>query len=440
MNIIGWIIAVVGLVGIIFGIRMMLKGKKMQAVPFRKPSEIAQMGQQAADAKGLVSTEGQVMQPPQPLVAPMSGQPCLAYEIKVERKWEKYVQTENGQQKKTGTDTVHTEFRGSVFPLSDGAAQVMIDATQQPDVDLEKAHSQTVDIGMMIPGTLHFGQMQMNTPHVHGEGKTTAFVATEKVLKPSASLYALGALGPGQYGMSITTPKGIGTGKLILSNQGREKLLGKTKRNMILGYAFGAIFAIGGTGLGLFGPKAESTSCPSEIAGEVTCGDRMYSASGEDYTWTVSEEGDYDITISHPKLKFPVFPTIDVKDSSGTSLASDVSQSGESAHVVQHFAPGTYKLHVGDRDDLKVEGGFTINLAIKKSGSSAPAGSASAPNVEASAGTGKPTVAPAVAHPATKPGVKTTTKPAPTAAKPAPAPAPKPAPAPAPAKPAPVKK
>ena len=177
MNLLGWIVAVFGVAGVIFGIRMMLKGKKMGAVPFHKPSHIVQQGPQAADAKGLVSTEGHVVAVGAPLVAPMSGQPCLAYEITVERKWEKMVKTEKGHTKKTGTTKAFSDYKGTVFQIADGEGGVLVDTNEKPDADLEKAHSSTVSVGMVLPGMLTFGGLQMNTPHVVDmEGSTVDYV------------------------------------------------------------------------------------------------------------------------------------------------------------------------------------------------------------------------------------------------------------------------
>ena len=93
MSVLGWFLSLIGLVGLVVGLLQMLKGKKLNAVPFRAPAQIAQMGPGAADAKGLVSTEGAVGQQGL-LTAPMSGRPCLAFEITVERKWEKTERTE----------------------------------------------------------------------------------------------------------------------------------------------------------------------------------------------------------------------------------------------------------------------------------------------------------------------------------------------------------
>src|SRR5262245_25730780 len=144
MSVLGWFLAVGGLAGIVFALRMMMKAKKMQSVPFRTPSEIAKDGQSAADAKGMVSTEGNAEPGQQPLTAPMSGQPCLAYEIKIERKWEKQIQTEKGFEKKTGTDKVLTQYQGSQFRISDGSGAVDVDAAKEPDAAFENSHSSTI--------------------------------------------------------------------------------------------------------------------------------------------------------------------------------------------------------------------------------------------------------------------------------------------------------
>src|SRR4029079_7459603 len=113
MSSLGWFLALFGFIGLIIGLLQMLKGKKMNAVPFRAPSQIAQLGPGAADAKGLVSTEGAVGQQGL-LTAPMSGRPCLAFEIEVSRKWEKTERTENGTQTKKGESNIFKDYKGGV--------------------------------------------------------------------------------------------------------------------------------------------------------------------------------------------------------------------------------------------------------------------------------------------------------------------------------------
>jgi uncharacterized protein YaiE (UPF0345 family) len=385
MNILGWILAVVGLVGLIFGLRMMLKGKKMGGVPFVKPADLAQRGAQAADAKGLVSTEGAAALPNPPLMAPMSGTPCIGYEITVERKWEKQVRTEKGHTTKTGTSKLHTEWRGSMFQLNDGQGTVLVDASTEPDTDLEKTHSSTITVGMMIPGMLTFGSMQMNTPAILStDERTTHFVGTEKVLKASPTVYALGQLAQGPQGFAIGTPKGIGTGKLILSHQGRDHLMGKTKRNMILGYAIGGALFVIGMGLGIFGPKAApsaSTSCPSTITTDVSCDDRMYDADGKSYTFTVAAKATYTLSLQQPNVAHPIDGVLEVLDSAGKRVAyNDGGSSDTNASLTQELDAGTYTVKVYDFSHDKVEGGYGFHLNVAKS--VAPAASASVATTE----------------------------------------------------------
>src|SRR5262249_46415365 len=157
-----------------------------------------------------------------------------------------------GMQKKTGSGKVHGEYRGSFFQIGDGQGSITVDATKEPDSEYEKSHSSTINVGMMIPGTLTFGGFQMNTPAIlRTDSRTTHFVGTEKILKPSATMYALGQLAQGPQGLALGTPAGLTTGKLIVHHQGREALAGKTKKHMILGYALGGVMFVGGTALGL---------------------------------------------------------------------------------------------------------------------------------------------------------------------------------------------
>lgn len=391
MSLLGWFLSFVGFVGLIVGLLQMLKGKKMNAVPFHAPSQIAQLGTGAADAKGLVSTEGSVAQQ-NLLVAPMSGRPCLAYEVVIERKWEKSERTENGTQTKRGSDRVHRDYKGATFAIQDGAGQLWIDASEQPDASFEKAHGSTMDVGLLgiIPGTLQFGSFQMNTPTIVAlDSRTVGFEGTEKIIPPTPTLYALGQVSMGPQGPMLHTPKGIGTGKLILSDKGRAHLVKATKRNMILGYAIGGALFVGGTLLGLFGPKPDPTAgglaCSDLLSDVVTCDGRMYERDGKDFTWTITTAGDYELRVKQPNVKHPVDATLTVKDSSGTQVAyNDGGSPGADAHVTQHFEPGVYKVNVRDFARDKVSGGYGFHLDITKSATPAitsatvAAGSASA--------------------------------------------------------------
>ena len=413
MSVFGWFLSFVGFIGLIVGLLQMLKGKKLNSVPFRAPSQIAQLGPGAADAKGMISTEGMVGQQGL-LTAPMSGKPCLAFEITVERKYETTERTENGTETKKGSSSILSDYKGGVFALQDGQGTVLVDATTKPDASFAKAHTSGVNVGILgiIPGTLQFGNFQMSTPLITGEGRTTGFEGTEKIIEPSGNLYALGALAMGPQGPIMHTPKGIGTGKLILSSKGRASLVKSTKRNMILGYAMGGVMFVSGTLMGIFGPapdmtaSSDSSSCSSTLTADaVNCDGRMYDRDGYDMKWTVPTAGEYTLIVTQPKVKFPIDPSLTVTDAAGKELAHDVGISkGAEAKITQKFEPGTYTLNVRDTFRDKVKGGYGFHLAIVRAPDAPAVASATITNAEV---------------PAAKPAAKAATPAAKGSAKPA---------------------
>ena len=405
MSVLGWFLSLLGFVGLVVGLLQMLKGKKMNAVPFHAPAQIAQLGPGAADAKGLVSTEGTVGQQGL-LTAPMSGRPCLAFEITVERKWEKTERTENGTETKKGSSSIFSDYKGGMFALQDGQGTVLVDCAEKPDASFDKAHSSGVNVGIlgMIPSNLQFGQFQMSTPLIlDTEGRTTGFEGTEKIIPPSPNLYALGALAMGPHGPVMHTPKGIGTGKLILSTKGRAHLVKSTKRNMILGYAIGGVMFVGGTALGIFGPAPDpstaSASCSGTLSADVlSCDGRMYEREGQSMTWTVPTAGEYTLVVTQPKVKYPIDPELTIVDASGKQTGHDIGVSkGAEAKVTAKFEPGTYTVKVKDTFNDKVKGGYGFHLDITRSPDAPPA--------VASASVTSGEVAP-VAAKAASPGVK----------------------------------
>ncbi|WP_394845461.1 E3 ubiquitin ligase family protein [Pendulispora brunnea] len=390
MDILGWFLAFLGLGGLLFGVLQMLKMKKMNRVPHRRPSEIAQLGPRAADANGLLSTEGSAQPGQQQLFAPMSGQPCLAYEITIEAKWEKHSETENGTKKTTGSKNVHSETRGCQFLISDGMGSVVVDSTGALDASMEKSHSSEVGVGGLLwPATLRFGHMETNTPIVsRDDGHVIGFVGTEKIVKPSPTIYALGQIDAGPHGAMLRTPKGIGTGKLILSPKGRAGLLASTKRNMILGYAIGGVLAVGGTGAGLFGPKAESfadsASCAAEIAeGVVNCDDRIDSKLGKTYNWTVREPGYYIVKVKAPQVKNPIDAMVAIKTPDGRRVAEEYADGTEQTIVGEKLEAGSYLLSVTDVLGRNLKGGLGYHLSIERDASKDDVAKDAAPVVEA---------------------------------------------------------
>lgn len=237
---IGILLGLVGLGGLVFGLLQKRKSGKIGAVPFHPPSRIMQMGQSAADPKGIVSTEGQTVLSNTPLIAPMSGKPCIAYEIEIVQEFEYYEQTDQGTQTRTKSETSMKEFKGSIFQVSDGQGGVFVDAQKMPDASLTQSFRHRMDIGMMIPGQLQFGQAVFNTPLLSTEGPVKAFIGTERIVEPAPVMFVMGQLAQGPMGLAIGEPKGMLSGKLMLAAKSREALLGAAQRNAKIGLIAGA--------------------------------------------------------------------------------------------------------------------------------------------------------------------------------------------------------
>ncbi len=232
---------------------------------------------------------------------------------------------------------------------------------------------------------------QMSTPLIlDTDNRTIGFEGTEKIITPSGNLYALGALAMGPQGPVMHTPKGIGTGKLILSSKGRAHLVKTTKRNMILGYALGGVMFVGGTALGIFGPAPEPSAASGSACGSLlstdalSCDGRMYERDGVDMKWTVPTAGEYTLTVSQPKVKYPIDPALTIKDSTGKVLGHDIGISkGAEAKVTTKFEPGTYTINVKDTFNDKVKGGYGFHLDIVRTPDApAPVASASVTSAE----------------------------------------------------------
>ena len=141
---------------------------------------------------------------------------------------------------------------------------------------------------------------------------------------------------------------------------------------MILGYAMGGVMFVGGTLMGIFGPapdmsaSSDSSSCSSTLTADaVNCDGRMYERDGLDMSWTVPTVGEYTLTVTQPKVKYPIDPSLTVTDATGKELAHDVGISkGAEAKVTMKFEPGTYTLNVRDTFKDKVKGGYGFHLAI----------------------------------------------------------------------------
>ena len=409
----GVLFLVLGAVALSIGIVFFLKMKRIAGAPFMGTGEIAQ-NPGVADAKGMISTEGEIVAG-QAVAAPCSGQPCLYYEVTIEREWEKLVKTQEGTKTQSGSTRVTTNKGGAVFQLNDGTGVVHVDARESVDADLTKAHDERIAIGMMLPGELVFGHMRMQTPVNLGPERTTGFKVVEKILPAQGKLYACGKLANG----AISKP---GWSSLILSHKGRTALLGSSKTRAMVGLIAGAVFMVSAVPAFIFGPKASADTggCPTALSdAQSKCEDRIYSADGKDYAWTVTKPGLYTIRIVQPPVANPIDSTITVKDSAGAQVGyNDGGKPGADAVVSQVFAAGTYSINVRDFSHEEVQGGFSYSLLVSFDGAQAPAlPAASADVAPAASAAGATTLTSATVHApakvaAAKPAKPATGKPA----------------------------
>lgn len=360
MQYFGFFLLALAIGGLVFGFLQRSKMKKILAAPFKKTGEIAS-NPQVADAKGTVSCEGAI-QVQQPLIAPCSGKPCVYYEIKVERMWEKTVNTENGTKTEKGTSTVSTTEQGSQFYVNDGSGPVGVDAREKVDTDLTKSFEQAQNVSY---GDLVFGQYSVHVPYSGGDERTTGIRAIEKILPAEGNLFVMGKLAGGV----ITKQDGM-LGKVLISTKGRDKLVGSTKRNSVLGFALGGVMFVGGGAMSIFGdpPKDNCANLENAMTGDI-CSSRVYDSSGKTFEWKVTKEGAYkiNVTATGTNAAMKLWPKV-VVTKGGKEIAEDGSESGESAKVLAHFEKGTYTIKVNDIDAshaAKLKGGAGFNLDIK---------------------------------------------------------------------------
>ena len=174
--------------------------------------------------------------------------------------WEKTVNTENGVKTEKGTSTVSTTEQGSQFYVNDGSGPVGVDAREKVDTDLTKSFEQAQNVSY---GDLTFGQYHVHVPYSGGDERTTGIRAIEKILPADGNVFVMGKLA----GSVITKQDGM-LGKVLISTKGRDKLVGSTKRNAILGFALGGVVAVGGIPIGLMMPEGKDNCANMENAHE----------------------------------------------------------------------------------------------------------------------------------------------------------------------------
>jgi E3 Ubiquitin ligase len=365
----GILLLIVGLAVLGFGLFNMMAAKRVLAAPFKKTGDLAK-NPVSEDPKGAMSTEGKVIAPATPLLSPSSKQPCLAYELKIERLYEKTETTQDGTKTVKGTETLDTIKGGTVFGLDDGSGVFNIDVSKGADFDNMKEGFKKEINGHSGSSHITFGEYTYDVPAIGSDkGWTIGFKATEKYVPVEGNLFVLGKL----EGASLVKP---GWRSMMTSAKGREGLLGSFEKKKKFSFIGGGIATVLAIPLMIFGPKADpnaaGASCPSEMTDvRLRCKSNV---SDEDvYTWTVTKAGSYEVTVFAPAKKVAFDPGIMITDSTGAEVANVEGGVGNNAVATVDAKPGVYKVKVFLADHFKIKGGYSYEMEIASTGGTAPA-------------------------------------------------------------------
>jgi hypothetical protein len=359
----GILLVIVALAMVGFGVMNHLKGKRVLAAPFKKTGELAQ-NPTSPDPKGAISTEGKVLPPAQALLSPCTKNPCLYYEVKVERLWEKTETTQDGTKTVKGSDTLSTVKGGAVFGLDDGSGPVTIDFSKGADFDNFKPGYKKELNGRSWASNIEFGELKYDVPVISDSEKyTIGFKATEKFVPVEGSLFVLGKIEGGR----IVKP---GWRSLMTSAKGREGLLGSVTKRKKMGFITGGVAAVLSIPAFIFAPasdpNAPSATCESQLKdSRAKCSATLTSKTGDDYTWTVTKAGEYELTVFAPAKKIAFDPKLIVTNDKGEVVAEQEGGTGSNAIVKVQAQPGTYKMEVKTGDDYMVKGGFSYDMEIR---------------------------------------------------------------------------
>ncbi len=406
----GILLLIVGLAVLGFGLYNMMAAKRVLSAPFKKTGELAK-NPMSEDPKGAMSTEGKVIAPATPLLSPASKQPCLAYELKIERMYEKTETTQDGTKTVKGTETLDTIKGGTVFGLDDGSGAFNIDVSKGADFDNMKDGFKKEINGSSGSSRIQFGEYAYDVPVIGSDkGWTTGFKATEKYVPVEGNLFVLGKL----EGASLVKP---GWRSMMTSSKGREGMLGSLEKKKKFSFIGGGVAAVLSIPLMIFGPKADpnamGASCPSEMTDiRLRCSSSV--TDSDTYTWTVTKPGTYELTVFAPAKKVAFDPGLIVTDSTGAEVANVSGGVGGNAVATVEAKAGTYKLKVWPADNFKVKGGYSYEFGIESVGGAAPAVAEplngekdpAAEDVAAAGDDAAPEAAPAAPAPAPKPAKK----------------------------------
>ncbi len=379
----GVLLLLVGVGVLIFGLMNHLKGQRILAAPFKGTGALAK-DPTTSDPKGAISTEGKVVPPAEACLSPCTKTPCLYYEVKVERLWEKVETTQDGTKTVKGSDTLSTVSGGAVASLDDGTGAVQVDFSKGADFDSLKDGYKKELNGRGWASNVQFGELNYELPVLSDSEKyTIGFKATERYVPVEGSFFVLGKL----EGSRIIKP---GWRAMMASAKGREGLLGSVNKKKKFSFIGGGVATALAIPLMIWGPKSEPTPygassyCESTLVdARAKCESNVSSKEGQHIGWTVAKAGTYEIEVFAPKKKVPFAPGIEVQKAGGDVIGSGEGGIGQNAKATVKVEAGEHTIVVKPSDGYMVKGGFTYELEVRATGAAAApavaAGGAAAP-------------------------------------------------------------
>jgi hypothetical protein len=252
MLILGLLLLSAGLAALVYGFMQYLKAARVVDAPLARTGDAASRGPVLAGPRGAISVEGDVVCP-QPLVAPVSGTPCLFYEVTctVRSKEREGRRKRRGEEPRGGTfervEQIASEKVAAEFSIDDGSGPIRIEADQGGSFEPKRQRKETKGTGLLggLTGTeLEFGRYRVST-RAFSLGAT--YTVVETLLPLQERLYVCG---------KATLHRAIGSPdwrRLIVSGKSRDELLDSARHDAKRFLTGGALALAVGAALALLG-------------------------------------------------------------------------------------------------------------------------------------------------------------------------------------------
>lgn len=235
---IGLGVLALGVLAFAYGVFQKVKAGRIADAPFVTTGDAAARGKAVANPRGAISAEGNVGCGA-PLIAPMSGVPCLYYSLTCTATWK----VDDEEKSKV----VDERKVSADFTIDDGTGAVRVDLAEGGDFEpmQKKTESQSVGLlGGLKGDDLVFGHYRLSTGLL---SLGTTYEVEEEYLPVQPRLYVCGKAD--DAGRGITAPNWR---MLLVSNQSRDALLGSaTKGAKMFMIAGAAAFLLGGGTAGI---------------------------------------------------------------------------------------------------------------------------------------------------------------------------------------------